>query len=645
MSSQAAPDGAGRGLETPERGWSEVDPSAVAISDPFWSQRREIVRTRTIPHLYRELAQNGALDALSHEWTPGEEPVPHVFWDSDIAKWIEAASYTLRWHPDDELDALLDSVIERLAAAQQPDGYLNTYFTLVLPGERFTDLEDAHELYCAGHIFEAAVAHFQATGKRTLLDVACRYADLIRDTFGTGPDQLPGYDGHEEIELALVRLAGATGRADYLELARYFVDQRGRQPLYFGEEARRRGRPAYFSDHFGDRTSEPEYWREYNQTHLPVREQSDAVGHAVRAVYLYCAVADLARLLGDGGLRASARRVWESLTERRMYLTAGIGSSARNEGFTQDYDLPNAAAYAETCAAIGLAQWAHRMTLLERRGDYADIFERALYNGILAGMSDDGTHFFYENPLESDGSVHRREWFSVACCPPNLARFLASLERFVYLTDEQHGSIVVNHYISSRLSQVVGGESVSIRQDAGFPWDGTASFTLECGNPVEFGLLLRVPAWATEVKVAVNGRPVSALTTNGYFELRREWRAGDRVQLSMPMAACRTWVHPAVAEDVGKVALQRGPIVYCLEGADNGAELAQLILPDDRVLREVPSGEAVHLVVEGVRERVDGAALYTTRSPSREPVGLHAVPYFSWDNRAPGPMRVWIRRS
>ncbi|HKD74532.1 MAG TPA: beta-L-arabinofuranosidase domain-containing protein, partial [Ktedonobacterales bacterium] len=373
----------------------------VTIDDTFWAPRIQRNRESTLPFIYQNLQETGRIDALRLTWKPGDEPMPHIFWDSDIGKWIEAASNSLATTPDPALKQQVDDVIDLLAQGQHADGYLNTYFTVVAPGKRWTNLRDLHELYCAGHLIEGAVAHYQATGERKLLDIMCRYVDFIAQTFGKQSGQKPGYDGHEEIELALIKLYHATNDARYLELSRYFVDERGRQPHYFDNEARERG-------------EDPQAFEmgtyEYNQSHLPVLEQTQVVGHAVRAMYLNSALADLAREQDDERLFAACRRLWDHLTTTRMYLTGGIGTSARNEGFTRDYDLPNETAYAETCAAIGLVFWAHRMLQLDCNRAYADVMELALYNRVLSGVSLSGDRFFYEDPLASDGTVHRQYW-------------------------------------------------------------------------------------------------------------------------------------------------------------------------------------------------------------------------------------------
>jgi uncharacterized protein len=637
---------------------SEPDPSAppvaplplrdVTIDDGFWSPYVQTVRQQTLPFQYQQLLQTGRLDALRLQWKPGDAPEPHIFWDSDVAKWIEAASYSLTTEPDAKLEAEVDEAIALLASAQQPDGYLNTYFTVVAPDQRFTDLRDAHELYCAGHLIEAAVAHFEATGKRTLLDVMCRYADLIDERFGREPGQLRGYDGHEEIELALVKLYRATGEERYLRLSQYFVDERGQQPYFFEEEAARRGTPGFFGDHFRDRDENAEKYRQYTQSHLPVREQTEAVGHSVRAMYLYCAMADLARENGDESLVAACRTLWRHLTTRRMYVTGGIGSTAEIEGFTEDYDLPNETAYAETCAAIGLVLWAHRMTHVDRNGAYVDVLERALYNGVLSGMALDGEHFFYDNPLASPGGVQRHEWFDVACCPPNLARLITSLGRYLYSAGPDE--LVVHLYAGGSAHFTPGGVPVVVEQQTGYPWDGDVRFTVRTGQPVEFALTVRIPGWSTSTRLTVAGEEVdlAAATTAGYATVRRQWAEGDEVVLQLALAERREYAHPRVAADAGAVALARGPFVYCLEEVDNGPALHDVTLPPSASLEAAPSPtglEGVTALRATGRRSVSSTEdeLYRTSPWPREDAPVVAVPYYVWANRGAGEMRVWIR--
>jgi uncharacterized protein len=567
------------------------------------------------------------------------EPVPHIFWDSDIAKWLEAASYSLATHHDPALEAQVDEVIRLIVAAQQPDGYLNTYFTVVEPEKRWTNLRDWHELYCAGHLIEAAVAHFQATGKRVLLDALCRYADYIDTVFGIAPGKKRGYPGHEEIELALVKLYRVTDEKRYLHLSQYFVDERGRQPHYFDIEARLRG---------VDRAAFQHRTYEYNQSHLPVREQREVVGHAVRAMYLYSAMADLARELHDQSLFDADQHLWNHLCTTRLYITGGLGPSRHNEGFTADYDLPNETAYAETCAAIGLVFWNHRMLQLDCEARYADVLERALYNCVLGGVSLDGQKFLYENPLTSLGTHHRQEWFMCACCPPNIARLLASLGQYIYAVNDK--DLVVHLYIQSTAQTTVGGREVTVRQETTYPWDGTITLRLGMDEPAMFGLRLRLPGWCHNAVLKVNGDTfdIASHLEQGYVRVERVWQDDDRVELELAMPVERMYAHPNVRQNAGCVALQRGPLVYCLEGTDNKAPLHRIVVPGITELAShfEPDMPGV-MVIRGkalVEEDTDWTeTLYRSRPASLQPGAITAIPYYVWDNRQPGEMRVWLR--
>ena len=605
---------------------------AVTISDTFWQARQRLNREATLPAEYKQCETTGRIEALSLTSVPEQ----HHFWDSDIAKWLEAAAYSLETHPDPSVEALVDDTISLLAAAQQPDGYLNTYFTTVAPEQRWTNLRDYHELYCAGHLIEAGTAHYAATGKTTLLEVVRRYADYIGTVFGTGPDQKRGYCGHEEVELALVKLAAATGDAKYRDLAQYFVDERGRSPHYFDEEARARGEsPADF--HFKT--------YHYNQAHEPVRDQTQVTGHAVRGMYLYAAMADLAAT--DDTLKPACEAIWDHLTSAQMYVTGGIGGFASNEGYGADFDLPNGTAYAETCAAVGLVFWASRMLSLDCDSRYADVMEQALYNGVLSGVSLDGTQFFYENPLASTGAHHRQDWFGCACCPPNIARLLASLGTYLY--GQSATELAVHLYVQGTAKLAVAGQTVTLTQSTEYPWSGRVSLQVSPEQTASFSLRLRLPAWCQNPEVSLNGEAVTLITERGYAVLEREWQSGDTVVLDLPMTVQRVYADPRVAADRGRAALRRGPMVYCLEAADNGTDLEAIILPREAELSAhfepgllggvtVLRGTAYRLPREG-----DAHALYGTEPPRLVPAAITAVPYYAWDNRAPGEMLVWIR--
>jgi len=590
--------------------------------------------------VYRHCRETGRIDAFKLDWKPGVEPVPHIFWISDVAKWIEAASYSLAAHADPALDALLDETISLVVNAQQPDGYLNPYFTVVKPELCWTNLRDMHELYCAGHLIEAGVAHFQATGKQVLLDAVCRYADHIDTVFGTQPGKKRGYPGHEEIELALVKLYQVTGEKRYLRLSKYFVDERGRQPHYFDIEAHLRGEAP---EAFWARTYE------YNQSHFPVREQSEVVGHAVRAMYLYSAMADLAREFGDNTLLQAGRRLWNHLCAKRMYITGGIGSSWHNEGLTHDYDLPNESAYAETCAAIGLILWSHRMLQLDCDGRYADVLERVLYNGMLSGISLDGHRFFYENPLTSLGNHHRQEWYDCACCPPNIARLLASLGQYIYASNDTE--VVVHLYIQSSVRLTLDGREITVRQETTYPWAGMITIQLEMDEPAVFGLNLRIPGWCRTAYLSVNGASfdLTEHVTKGYARVERLWQSGDRVVLDLAMPVERVYAHPDVRQDAGCIALQRGPLVYCLEAVDHTVPLHRIVLPKaaELVSHFEPGLLGSIVVITGTAQAADDAdwegMLYRSWPATAYPCTITAIPYYAWDNRTPGEMQVWLQ--
>ncbi|MBC3762685.1 glycoside hydrolase family 127 protein [Quadrisphaera oryzae] len=616
----------------------------VVVDDAFWSPRIDQVRLRTIPVQRAQLERVGHLRALAGAPAP-EDGVPHVFWDSDVAKWIEAASNSLATHPDPALDADVDAVIELLAAAQQPDGYLNTHFTTVAPEQRYTDLRDAHELYCAGHLIEAGVAHHAATGKTSLLDVVVRLADHIGTVFGRGPGQLRGYDGHEEVELALVKLARATGERRHLELASYFVEERGQEPYFFDAEAERRGTPGWFGEHFAG-LDHPGRTREYLQAHAPVREQHEAVGHSVRAMYLYSAMADLALEDADDSLLQACQRLWCHLLSTRTYVTGGIGSTVVNEGFTRDYDLPTETAYAETCAAIGLVMWAQRMLRIDRDRRYGDVMELALHNAVLAGISEDGERFFYDNVLASRGGVERHEWFEVACCPPNIARLLTSLGTYAFA--QAPDELLVHLHLGGSVVFETSAGQAAVDVTTTAPWGGRTTLVVTQATGAPFTLSVRVPAWASSTAVTVDGAPLEAaehVGEDGYLSVTRTWRVGDELDLQLGVQTRRLWADPRVTSEAGHVVLTRGPFVYAAEEADNRAPLVDLRVGRRAEPRpvEVPGlPGVVGLQMRGERVVREGSGLYQDEPPHRVPTDLTLVPYYAWANRGPGEMRVWL---
>jgi uncharacterized protein len=620
----------------------------------FWGGRIDAVAGRTADILYERCVAAGMLEQIDPDRpSPGVRIPFHVsdgftartvttqmFWDSDIGKTIETAAYSLYRKANPGLEAKIDAIVDMYARLQQEDGYLSSWYQRIQPGLRWTNLRDCHELYCAGHLIEGAVAYFQATGKRKLMDVMCRYADHIADTFGPEPGKRPGYCGHEEIELALVKLARATGARKYLDLAKYFIDQRGQQPHYFDSEARARGAdPKDF--HFKT--------YEYNQSHKPVREQDKVVGHAVRAMYLYSGMADIATEYGDDSLRIALDRLWDDLHAKNLYVTGGLGPSKENEGFTSDYDLPNESAYAETCAAVGLAFWASRMLGMGPNARYADALERALYNGSISGLSLDGSRFFYENPLESRGKHNRWLWHRCPCCPPNIGRMVAAIGTYMYgIADD---SVAVHIYGESVLRFEIAGQPVRLTQGARYPWDGAVTLTVATEAPARFTLYLRIPGWSRQAKLAVNGLAVDlpSATRDGYAAIARDWTSGDTVSLDLAMIVERVHANPHVRQDAGRIALTRGPLVYCFEGADNAVDLSRARVSEAAQFvcafePDLLDGVVTLTAEASIESTADWSnTLYRREPPRTEPMAIKAVPYFAWDNRTPGEMSVWLR--
>jgi hypothetical protein len=630
----------------------------VRLTRGFLAERTRLVRDVVIPYQW---------DALNDR-VPGAEPSGCVhnfqvaagekegkfyglFWqDSDLAKWIEAASYRLATHPDAALDAELDRLIATIAKAQGADGYLNTFFQLVEPQNRWANLRDCHELYVAGHMIEAGVAHFRATGKRTLLAVVCRLADLIDRTFGLGPGQIPGYCGHEEIELALVKLARATGETRYAQLAAYFVNQRGQQPNYFEEETKRRGDKLPWHMYFDGLAT--------LQAARPVRELTEPVGHAVRQMYLLAAMVDLGLELHDDSLLRSCRTLWDSIVRRHLYLTGGVGSEPYGEKFTEPFDLPPDRAYAETCAAIGVIFFARRMLDVELRGEYADVMERALYNNVQSGMSLDGTKFFYVNPLELIPAVAKRRyechlvktqrvgWFGCACCPPNVARLFASLGE--YVASQRPDGLALHLYAEGDLRFTAAGQEARLTVRTDYPWTEAITFEVKPAAPATFTLHLRIPGWCHAASLSLNGQPQPLAPVNGYAALTRTWQPGDKITLTLPMPVERIHADPRVATVAGQVALQRGPIVYCVEEADHGPNLAALALPRTAPLTARADSALLGgcVVIESVGTRIQPTStLYSATPPTTSPADLCAIPYALWANRGEGEMRVWLRET
>jgi DUF1680 family protein len=634
----------------------------VVIDDQFWSLRQETNRKITIPYVQSMAEKTGRFDSfrLTHAnleggWKFGMQNPP-IYWDSDVAKWIEAASYSLATHPETGLARKVDEVVELIAASQQDDGYLNVHFTVVDPEGRWTNLRDLHELYCAGHLIEAAVAHFEATGKRTLLDPMIRYTDYIASTFGPEPGKRRGYPGHEEIELALVRLWKTTGERRFLDLASYFIDERGQGPQYFDIESDERNEDEKNVDEWPHTIGQR---HDVKQAHLPVREQTTAEGHSVRAMYLYDGMAGVAAGTGDEGLMAACRTLWDNVTNRRMYITGGVGSTSEGERFTIDHDLPSDTAYAETCASIGLANWATRMLQAEGDSRYADELERVLYNGFLSGVSLAGDTFFYANPLEVDPKApyfrtgerikpFRQGWFDTACCPPNVIRTLAALGRYLY--SENSEGVAVHLYVSGEVTAHVGDTVVTIKQETRYPWDGDVAITVELDSTAEFDLRLRIPGWCNDAELEINGSPVEHQTERGYALMHRVWQAGDTVALRLAMPVERIYSDRRVRSSTGKVALRRGPIIYCLEEVDNSSGLNAVVLPRDAELNSdfeesLLGGVATISASAKKIVRDAGESLYSANPGTLTATTVKAVPYALWGNRERGEMLVWINEA
>lgn len=635
----------------------------VKVDDAFWGRYMELVRREAIPYQWEIL----------NDRVPGAEPshaienfriaaglsegefYGFVFQDSDVAKWLEAVAYSLSHHPDGKLEEIADGVIELVGKAQQPDGYLNTYFTIKEPGKRWTNERDKHELYCAGHMIEAAVAYYNATGKRKLLDIVCAFADHIDQVFGPGEGKKKGYPGHQGIELALVKLYKTTGNERYLKLSKFFIDERGKQPFFFDIEAKERGEE-------GDKGFFGDYSYPYRQSHLPVREQKTAVGHAVRAVYMYSGMADVAAETEDQSLVEACRTLWENVTKRQMYVTGGLGSQGYGEDFTFDYDLPNDTCYTETCASVGLVFWARSMQKVGMDGNYADVMEQALYNGVLSGMSLDGKKYFYVNPLEvwpesckkrydkKDVATTRQGWFSCACCPPNLARLIASIGGYIYSVDKD--TVYTHLYLGNNAEIEVGGQTASISQETGYPWDGKVRIKVDPAHDSEFTMAVRIPGWCRNAGIRVNGREVDISNSmdKGYARLTRLWGKGSVIEIDMPMPVRRVQANPELRENAGKVAIQRGPVVYCLEETDNSGRLSDLVLAENPEFTAGYDGQVLGgvVVIRGrayrSSDRQWNGELYGELDFDKVPVEIKAVPYYAWNNRGEGEMTVWIRQ-
>ncbi|MEI6949031.1 beta-L-arabinofuranosidase domain-containing protein [Paraflavisolibacter sp. H34] len=613
-----------------------VDFTRVHVHDHFWQPKMELNAGVTIPYVLEKCRETGRIDNFlraAHR-LPGDKLTEYTFDDTDLYKVIEGASYALQVKPDPQLEQYLDSLIAIIAAAQEPDGYLYTFRTVKaaqphgwIGGRRWEKEEDlSHELYNSGHLFEAAVAHHKATGKKNFLDIAIKNADLLVKDFGWGKEEK--YPGHQIVELGLAKMYRATGKKEYLDLAKFFLDVRGPKGS------------------------------DYHQGHKRVVDQHEAVGHAVRATYMYTGMADIAALTGDESYLKAIDAIWGDVAGTKLYITGGIGATGAGEAFGKPYQLPNMSAYAETCAAIANVYWNQRMFLLHGDAQYIDVLERTLYNGLLSGLSLSGNRFFYPNPLASMGQHQRSAWFGCACCISNMTRFLPSVPGYVYAQNKNN--LYVNLYMGSAGTILLPGGEVRVTQSTHYPWDGQVALQLEPAKSGTFALHLRIPGWAqqapvpgslyrymdaakTPVKITVNGKPAAYALQKGYAVLNRKWKKGDQVSLELPMEARKVVAHENVKDDAGRFALQRGPIVYCLEGPDNKDSLVQNIL----VAKDAP-------VQAAFRESfMNGVTVLTTRGSSAKRQ-LHtdallkteqevtAIPYYTWANRGANEMMVWI---
>ena len=626
------------------------------VKSAFWQQKVNLVREAVVPYQWEVLNDNMP-DAVPSHCVENFKIAAglaegkfegFVFQDSDAAKWLEAVGYLLGQKEDAKLMETADGLIDIIAAAQQPDGYLDTYYIINGLDERFTNLTDNHELYCAGHMIEAGVAYFYGTGKRKLLDVCIRLADCIYENFGPEEGKLHGYPGHEIIELALVRLYQATEDEKYLMLSEYFIKERGKSPLYFEQEIKKHGRKLYWEGSY--------FGYQYYQAGKPLAEQTEAEGHAVRAVYLYAGMAALAKEKGDSELFGICEKLIDNITTRQMYITGAIGQSSYGEAFTFDYDLPNDTIYGETCASIGLVFFAQRMLEISPDRKYADLIEKLIYNGTISGMSAKGTEFFYVNPLEVNPKScerdkikqhvkpTRQKWFGCACCPPNIARMISSITS--YAATRANNILYLHQYISGSIDTGFNGSKLLV--ESAFPWQGDVKISVS-GDTAEYELRLRVPVWCDgKYTIKLNGEVLEILPEVGYIKLARQWSEGDVIELAFAMDVKINRSHPSVRENVGHVAVTRGPVVYCLEEEDNGGELHRIYLDagaDFSAQADNIGDRCISLVADAYRLKdADwSGSLYRTDTVQEfEQVQIKLIPYYLWANRSVGEMCVWV---
>ena len=592
----------------PYRRMKQVDFSHVNITDSFWSPRLRNHVINTLPVCIDQIEnQTGRMRNFENAANRAGDHSGIFYDDSDVYKALEGIAYSLINNPDPELERMADEWIAKFAAAQEEDGYINTFYTLTGLEKRWSNM-DKHEMYCAGHMIEAAVAYYKATGKRELLDVSTRMADHMMEQFG--PGKRAWVPGHEEIELALVKLSDVTGNSDYLDFSYWLLEQRGQG--------------------HGSKGGEGEWNPLYYQDQIPVRGLSSITGHAVRAMYLFCGMTDVEALKTDAGYMEALDRLWDDVVLTKMYVTGGIGSSRQNEGFTEPYDLPNYDAYCETCASVGMVYWNARMNQLTGEGKYVDVLERSMYNGALAGVSLTGDRFFYVNPLASHGDHHRREWYGTACCPSQISRFLPSIGSYIYGTTDD--ALWVNLYVGSVTRVPVNGGEITFRQETSYPWDGEVILTVaSLPKPMKKEVRLRIPAWCKSYGVAVNGEEINPVTMEkGYVVIPKQWKEGDEITLNMDMPVEMVASAPQVKENIGKRAVQRGPLVYCAEETDNN-DFENLLLT-----KGTSFAPAFDKTVLG------GVTVIDAVTDDRV---IRLIPYYAWDNREAGEMKVWINYS
>lgn len=589
--------------ETPLKMIDQVDFSHVRIQDNFWSPRLSKHTTATLPVCIDQIEnQTGRIRNFENAAKGTGEHSGIFFDDSDVYKALEGIAYSLINNPNPELEKKADEWIDKFAAAQQPDGYINTFYTLTGQDKRWTNM-DKHEMYCAGHMMEAGVAYYQATGKRKLLDVCIRMADHMMSVFG--PDKRHWVAGHEEIELALVKLSQVTKEPKYLDFSNWLLEERGHG--------------------HGTKGGEGDWNPQYYQDEMPVRDMESIGGHAVRCMYLYCGMADVAALKQDSGYIAALNRLWDDVVLRNMYVTGGIGSSRHNEGFTEDYDLPNLDAYCETCASVGMVYWNQRMNQFTGDSKYVDVLERSMYNGALAGISLSGDRFFYVNPLESKGDHHRQAWYGCACCPSQLSRFLPSIGNYIYGISDN--AIWVNLYIGNQTDLEIDKAQTTLKQETNYPWEGQVKLTVNTSAPVKKELRLRIPGWCKNYTMTINGKAQNLPVEKGYAIIK-DWKSGDQIALNMDMPIEKVQADPRVKQDVGKRAIQRGPLVYCMEEADNAKQFDELSITPKTTFESSfdPS-------------LLNGVEVIKATTGDHQ---ITFIPYYSWDNRTAGKMKVWV---